>query len=292
MKPTGKIKKILEFEIKGINPDDFTVTAIVSTKKVDRDGDVLLPEAFKSRLKHYKDHPVLLIDHDYRSDKTIGKAVSVKVTDEGLEAKFKYFVGMGNPSADWAWTCIKEGIGAYSVGFIGYEWDPIEDKQSGYVTGRTFTDVELIEISHVAVPSNRGAVIASREYAETQVKLLQAVEKKFSEGVIKEPKQECDCVPAEGAKTAIEVGDVCHSCKLPMSAEQKEKVLAHNAAVDVAVEAQAKAAEETEADAKSLQDETEVKHYFETVMEQGAPVAKTAPDDDALGAMIADRLAR
>jgi HK97 family phage prohead protease len=157
-----KILKVFRAEVKSVNEEDFSVVALVSTKSIDRDGESILPEAFKKRLKIYKDHPVLLSSHRYdKLTQQIGMAEAVKVTDEGLEAKFKYFVGQGNQEADWGFNLVKNGVGAYSVGFIAHAWEdqPInEDTKAGKKPYRVYTDVELIEVSQVLIPSNRDAL--------------------------------------------------------------------------------------------------------------------------------------
>lgn len=186
----SKIIKFFRPEIKGVDEKEFTLEAVVSTKKVDRDGDIIDPEAFKDKLKFYKDHPVLLSSHDY-SDlrKQIGEASSIKVTETGLEAKFKYYVGMGNPEADWAWVLAKQGIASFSVGFIGHESEWIEDKDKN-VTGRKFTNVELLEVSQVVVPSNRQALQSSASLACEELEMCAAVQKGFVEGKLVEVKSE------------------------------------------------------------------------------------------------------
>lgn len=164
-------KKIIKFyktEIKSVDSDSMTVEAVVSTKNVDRDGDIVTPKAFEKRIKTYKQHPVLLSSHNYGDLlKQIGEAVKVKVTDSGLEATFKYYAGMGNQEADWAWVLAQKGIASFSIGFIGHEFEYIKQKdgESEFITGRKFTDVELLEISQVVVPSNRQALQMSVESA-------------------------------------------------------------------------------------------------------------------------------
>jgi len=186
MEQPKKITKFFASEIKNVNENDQTVIAIVSTKKVDRDGDVINPDAFKTRLKHYKEHPVFLVNHRYDVQSIIGEAKSVKITENGLEATFKYFVGQGNPAADWAFNLAKNGIAAFSVGFIGHAYEPIVDKESKMTVGRTFTDVELIEISQVAVPSNRGALQIGRAAAMAELEVMEAVAKGFDDGTLPE----------------------------------------------------------------------------------------------------------
>lgn len=187
----SKIIKFFRPEIKGIDEKNFTLEAVVSTKKVDRDGDIVLPEAFAEKLKFYKDHPVLLSSHDY-SDlrKQIGEAEKIVITDTGLEAKFKYYVNMGNPEADWAWILAKQGIASFSIGFIGHESEYIEDKEKNIIIGRKFTSVELLEISQVVVPSNRQALQMSASLAQEELELCQMVSKGFTDGKIVEVKTE------------------------------------------------------------------------------------------------------
>lgn len=158
-----KLFKTYFAEIKGIDDKNMTVDVVVSTKTKDRDGDIIEPEAFKKSLKIYKTNPVLLSSHSHHDlTKVIGKAESIKVTDKGLEAKFKYFADQGNAEADWAFKLAQNGIAAFSVGFIGKQWDDLEnkDKEGRLVYGgRRFTEVELLEVSQVTIPSNPDATI-------------------------------------------------------------------------------------------------------------------------------------
>ena len=113
---------------------------------------------------------VLLSSHNYGTlTNQIGIAEKVKVEDGKLIAKFKYFTNSGNPEADWGWFLAKQGLAAYSVGFLprpnGYEtasWDE-DDVKSGKKPVRTYTDVELLEISQVTVPANPSALQKSME---------------------------------------------------------------------------------------------------------------------------------
>ncbi|HOA84217.1 MAG TPA: hypothetical protein PKV92_09355, partial [Thermodesulfovibrio thiophilus] len=84
-------------------------------------------------------------------------------------AKFKYFVGEGNPEADWAFKLASKGIAAYSVGFIPYQYttDEAEIKKLLGSTDKSdmpnlvYKDVELLEISQVLVPANPSALLLS-----------------------------------------------------------------------------------------------------------------------------------
>lgn len=130
----------------------------LSTSSVDRDGESIDPLAFKKRLKFFKARPILLSSHDYRDlQKQIGEFTQIKVTPEGLMGKPKYYVNMGNPEADWGFFLASIGMASYSVGFIPFTWDDNEEGDGDKTPKKIYTDVELLEISHVVVPSNRDA---------------------------------------------------------------------------------------------------------------------------------------
>ena len=166
MQTPKKIVKVWQAEIKSVDEENHIVTALVSSDSVDRDGEIVTPEAIGKRLDVYRAHPVLLSSHRYdKLMNQIGMAEEVKATPKGVTARFKYFVGQGNPEADWAFKLAQHGIAAYSIGFMAHGW---EDKQVDGEIFRQFTDVELIEISQVLVPSNRDALLGRRS-SECQV---------------------------------------------------------------------------------------------------------------------------
>jgi HK97 family phage prohead protease len=185
-----KFIKFFRPEMKSIDLENKTIEAVVSTKAVDRDGDVIEPEAFTKRLNHYKDHPVLLSSHNsYTSlTKQIGEAKEINIGEVGVTVKFGYYAGLGNDEADWAWTLAQKGIAAFSIGFIGHEYEYIKDETGQQNLGRKFTDIEIIEISQVLIPSNRGALQASRGLAEQSQELCVMAEKSFDSGELTEVK--------------------------------------------------------------------------------------------------------
>jgi HK97 family phage prohead protease len=230
------VVKFYKPEIKSVDETSHTVEAIVSTKSVDRDGDIVMPDAFKNRLKTYKQHPVLLSSHNYNDlRKNIGEAEGIKVTEKGLEAKFKYYVGMGNEEADWAWVLAQRGIASFSIGFMGHEFEWMKTKQEDgteAITGRKFTDVELLEISQVVVPSNRQALQMSLSRVAEEKELCELVEKGFKDGTLK-----CECLrpdqvpeskptnpnPSSGASTT-EGGDLITPMVTPPTVAPEEPV--------------------------------------------------------------------
>ncbi len=128
----------------------------VSTASMDRDSEVIEPTAFKKTIPKFMKHPVLVASHDYRDlTNQIGEWTKLKITDSGIEGKPKYYVGMGNEQADWAYKLAQKGVAAFSIGFIPKEWEDGDGQKS---PRRTYKEVELLEISQVIIPSNREAI--------------------------------------------------------------------------------------------------------------------------------------
>ena len=156
------VYKTYRAECKESNPEDGTIDLFipVSTNSVDRDGEIVEPAAFKKTLPKFMKRPVLVSSHDYRNlTSQIGEWQKLKITENGIEGKPHYYVGMGNEQADWGWKLASKGMAAFSIGFIPKEW---EDGDGVKSPRRTYKEVELLEISQVIVPSNREAIQSIR----------------------------------------------------------------------------------------------------------------------------------
>jgi len=160
-------------ETKEIDLNKHTVTVMVSAETIDRDKEIIQLNAWKNRLGIYKQHPIILANHeswDIRNQ--IGKALEIYVIDGiGLFARMEYFVGVKNDLADWAWYLVTKGMGAWSVGFMAHA----TADGDGAPVRRVFTDVELYEISQVLVPSLREAI--QRDRSLEQNKEMMAIAK-------------------------------------------------------------------------------------------------------------------
>jgi len=189
-----KINKIFIGKVRSVNEEDFTLEAVASDETIDRYKEVIKADAYKKRLGTYKKHPILLSSHKYNAlTNQIGMAEKVFVKDGELITKFKYFVGDGNPEADWAWKLAsKYGMAAFSVGFLPWaadsvDWNDekaIEAVKAGKKPYRTFTDVELLEISQVLVPANPSAMMKSFEELNVD-KDSKAILKTYAETISK-----------------------------------------------------------------------------------------------------------
>ncbi|NLH62456.1 MAG: hypothetical protein GX452_13740 [Ignavibacteriales bacterium] len=155
----------LKAVVKQINPADYTVDILASSPAVDRDKEMILPTAWDT--KNFLKNPVLVNAHDYKDvENILGKFEKIWIDNEGLHGTVKYFVGQGNPKADWAWALAKNGIAAYSVGFIEKKSEPGTEGVS-----KIYTSVELLEISQVVVPANPEAIISSNDFQNEQYQL-------------------------------------------------------------------------------------------------------------------------
>ncbi|MHC4745028.1 MAG: hypothetical protein ACYS8Z_24185, partial [Planctomycetota bacterium] len=82
--PETLIHKQFISEDTKVDAEERTVTAVISTGAIDRDGEVLLPKGVV--LEAYLKNPVVLWAHDYW-DKPIGKALWIKQGRGKITAK-------------------------------------------------------------------------------------------------------------------------------------------------------------------------------------------------------------
>ncbi len=130
-----------------------SVTAYITTKDIDRDGDVVLPQGMNN--KSFRKNPVVLFGHNKigttMSDYfPVAKSLWEQVDENGIRAKIKFDT---RSDAQEVYRLMKEGfLNAFSVGF-----KPIEfvTNKSG---GNDYTKWELLEFSIVPIPSNAGAL--------------------------------------------------------------------------------------------------------------------------------------
>lgn len=217
---TEMIKKTFRPEIKGVDTEDGIIDMLIpmSTASIDRDGESIDPLGWKKSLPAFRKRPVLLSSHDYRDlRKQIGEFKTIKLSEDGLVAKPRYYINEGNEEADWAFKLASKGMAAYSVGFIPVKW---EDGDGEKTPKRTYTEQELLEISHVVVPSNRDAIQGLRgksadpminQLVEDIVNADDLMEESKFDFKIKEIYQ-CECIEC-GHK--IETEKHCKDIKCP-----------------------------------------------------------------------------
>lgn len=137
-------------ELKAIDTEKRTITAVASTETPDRFGDVVKSSGWQ--LDNFKKNPTIVWGHDYKQ-LPIAKATDIAVRNNQLIFTAEFPEEGLNPQADTIFKYFKNGfLKAFSVGFIPLEYERNE------FGGTTFLKQELLEISAVVVPANQEAL--------------------------------------------------------------------------------------------------------------------------------------
>jgi phage head maturation protease len=146
-------------------PED-TVIVKAYPYQLDRDGTTIRPSAWTNRLANYLANPIVSFGHDTWSKPTVAKSNRVWVIDgqpgdenAGIWAEIKFApTDMGRDLA----LLYKGGfMNAVSITAFPHNWEQVGRDFPGQ-TGPTYTDVELVDISCVPIPSNAGALVVQR----------------------------------------------------------------------------------------------------------------------------------
>ena len=182
-----KTTKYFKALVRSVDTENHTAEVVVSDETVDRYHEIINVNAYKKTIPEFMKHPVLLSSHAYHgllNQIGVWDDVRIDKKNKQIVATPRYFVGEGNPEADWAWKLVEKGVAAFSVGFIVKSYVEYEDDDERMAHGgarREFTDIELLEISQVLVPANPSALQRSfkdeddpllREYLEEACKIL------------------------------------------------------------------------------------------------------------------------
>lgn len=145
-------------ETKVLDDKAGRIHAIVSSEVQDRDGDIIRVAGWK--LENFLTHPLLLSSHNYGTLLSqIGEWESMEIKDKKLEGVARYYVGEGNQEADWAFNIASKGRAAFSVGFMPDMTLATELENPGHLMpSYEFNGQELLEVSHVVIPSNPEAL--------------------------------------------------------------------------------------------------------------------------------------
>lgn len=137
------------------NENDRSVTMVISTNDVDRDGDIIEPSGID--LRNFKKNPVVLFAHNYR-EPPIAKAIDIRVEGNKLVSTTQFPEPGVYGLSDTIFNLLKGGfINAASIGFEVLESSPLPEGK-----GFHFTKTELLEWSFVPVPANPNALVQAR----------------------------------------------------------------------------------------------------------------------------------
>jgi hypothetical protein len=154
-----KAKVVRANETKILDEATGRVSAVVSSERIDRDGDVIRASGWS--LDHFFDHPIVIANHDYTNlESVIGTWEKMEVVGTKMHGQARFFIGKGNRQADWAFELAKEHQLAFSVGFIPdmSKASPLHADDALGAKGMEFKGQELLEVSAVTVPSNPDAL--------------------------------------------------------------------------------------------------------------------------------------
>ncbi len=164
------VKKLLTTQVEPVR--DRVLQFVGSTETIDRDGEVIKASAWQT--DRYMKNPVVQWAHDYQSP-PVGKTLSIsrKGTDTVFEVEFP--PEDTYPFADTVYKLCKGGyLNATSVGFIPIEFDRgSKDSEPK----KTYTKVELLELSIVPVPSNPDALVSARNAGIITIKDFELITK-------------------------------------------------------------------------------------------------------------------
>lgn len=149
------VHKTLNFNIKAIDTEKYTLDGIFSTAAEDRHGEIVDQTGWK--LDQYQSNPVILFAHDHYQP-AVGQCIKIGINEKGeLAGTIKFAV----EEYDFAKTLFNLYAGrymrAFSVGFMNNLYEV--DQETDQVILRENT---LYEISCVNVPANAYALAVSK----------------------------------------------------------------------------------------------------------------------------------
>jgi len=142
-----------------VDRDKRTLTATITTRSVDRDGDIIEPEGIDTT--NFDKNPVVLWAHNY-SQIPVAKITKLYTNPQGLLAEIVF---AEHSFAKDVFNLYADGfLNAWSIGFVGQKGyvEPRLD-EDGRVQGYVYNKVELLELSAVPIPANPEALTRSFE---------------------------------------------------------------------------------------------------------------------------------
>ncbi len=170
---TKDLRHLLSFIAKGegaINEEGHSINFIISTDKLDRHSEIVAVEAIEKTIPQFADNPCCLGCHQHRlitgTAPVIGSwdTETYKARKHHSEMRLNFAVDTELGENYWK-LYSKRHMRAVSIGFIPQEWHEEKDEKRG--RHWIHTQIELIEISCVAVGANQGALAKLKEYYGT-----------------------------------------------------------------------------------------------------------------------------
>ena len=150
-----------------VKSSDGKYLAVLSDDSIDRDDEIIDKEALIKILDN-DGYTAILVNHENKIENQIGEWINKRIEDADghtmLVAEPKFY--LSNPKAQMIKSMLDEGAKmGVSIGAIPK--NAINKKCSDGRERKSYTDIELLEASFVAIPSNRhGRVMAVAKMAK------------------------------------------------------------------------------------------------------------------------------
>lgn len=202
--------RFITFQTKAVDRDKRTIEIVASTINLDRDGEIILPGAFtKTMGKFLGGTSPFLAAHTHRANDATPTQTGWVMTMAILKAIVTAVVRFAKTDVAEQWWLLAsdpdgKGIAA-SIGFIPIRWiygsavDIVAEfselkpilAAAGYKDEdrlRVYTEIELLEISGVPVPSNREAIqiLAAKAAGDEGQKALDDFEAQLAAAVARQ----------------------------------------------------------------------------------------------------------
>ncbi len=146
-------KRVSEFKALG---EARKIAGYASVAEVDYEGDLVTLEAMQKGLGFFSNHPVVFWNHEVKS-KPIGKVTSASVDDKGLWVEVEF--ADGSEEADEVYNLVQQDVLRH---FSLHWWGDYHVEERDAKSVRVWDDMDIIEISVVAIPGNGGAQIVRK----------------------------------------------------------------------------------------------------------------------------------
>ncbi len=147
--------------VKSVDQEKRQITAVAPTGEKDRDGQIILPSAFKKCLPGYMKNPVILAGHQHKladgRSPVVGRTIKAWIDKQGLHVIIEF---TKTDLAQEYWELYRDKFQrALSVGFRATKWEQELIDGKRVPVCREVDD--LYEISCVPVGSNRESLSRS-----------------------------------------------------------------------------------------------------------------------------------
>lgn len=206
-------------EVRVVDQANRTIEAYISTGDMDRHGTIIPPSAFRKTIKEYLRNPVLLASHDHWGSgahaPVIGSIVAISIDEKGVRATIKF---AATPLAEEYWTLYRDGhMRGFSIGFrvVKRTRKPREDGTGEF---EIYDEIELLEVSCAAIPSNKGALaLRTLEDSITRgIATLPREQREFGERVVewmRAADERSDALHARLAQTERELANALEALR-------------------------------------------------------------------------------